>query len=54
LITPGGASFGGAGMAAHRVHLGNQGDAQLRGCFGKGNGSAQTCSAGAYDCDIGR
>jgi hypothetical protein len=50
----GGAALGGAGVAAHRIDLGDQRNAQRRFGFGEGNGGAQTGASCTYDYDIGR
>jgi uncharacterized protein YheU (UPF0270 family) len=50
---PGGATLGGAGVAAHRIDLGDQRNAQIRGRFGESNRGAQACAPCAHDHDIG-
>ncbi len=50
----GGSAFRGAGMAAHRVDLGDQRNAKFGGGLGEGDGGSQTGTPCAYDCNIGR
>jgi hypothetical protein len=48
------AALGGAGVAAHRIDLGDKGDAQRRFGFGEGDGGTQTGATCTYDYHIGR
>ena len=46
-------TFCGASVAAHRVYLGNEGDAQFRIGFGESDGGSQPRASGTDDGDIG-
>ncbi|MNS91104.1 hypothetical protein D3C72_1251810 [compost metagenome] len=48
-----GATFGGHGVAAHRIDLGNQGDFQLRVGFCNGDCGTQATATGTDDGNIG-